>query len=183
MIRLLVAAVALAGFTGHAVASTMPARPVLITPTSIDGAKIGAASRGVYSRRADHRYRDPGTRMTELIWWRGKSRRDVYAAQTRAANGRSLELQYWGSFRTAKGDKPGTTLAAFKRHWPKATIVQAGSLRKPKLKTWNAVIRTGKVLAIFNFDARKRLRGLQLGGATDLAEFTRICAYPPDCRR
>ena len=190
---LVVAAVAAAFFAAQAQASSPPSRVVAVTPTSIDGATFGGAPRGVFATRADARYRDRGFRLTGDLWWRGKATRKtlaakqkIWAAQFLDRNGKIFLIEYWGPFRTEKGDRLGTTLATFRAHWPNAKVVSAAGLGKKRIRAMrgsNAVITTGKVTAIFGFDRAKRLRGVMIGGRRELSNFQKVCVYAPLCRQ
>jgi hypothetical protein len=162
-----------------ALASSPPRRLVAVTPTSIDGTRIGASSRGLYTTKPDYRYRGRTSGLFFLTWWRGRDAARIWAEQMRTATGRTVQLGYWGPLRTPRGDRQGTTLASFQRRWPQARVVRAQNVLRP-IKAWNAIIRSGGTVAVFTFDGRRKLRGLLIAEGDRIQ--TNTCFLPPECR-
>lgn len=107
-----------------AAASVPPSQPLLVTPTSIGGMTTG----GVFSRfllpsKYDHGATSARSGANTTIWWRNA--RSPYAQVSYAMDGSVVFIWYAGPLRTSRGDRTGTPLELFRRHWPQARIVKS----------------------------------------------------------
>lgn len=157
-------------------ASLPPAAPVLVTPNAIDGNVLGGNDAGFVLRiKADVSIpADLSHNVGPALIW--KRHGVIWATLLRStADNRTMDFDYFGRFRTRKGDTNGTPLAVFRSHWPGARVVRSGS-------SWNATIRGSKTE--FGFNRSGKLVGVRLlgpqsmltGGPLPLSE----CFYP-DC--
>ena len=84
------------------------------------------------------------------------------------------ELRFAGLFRTAHGDRRGTPLSTFLRHWRLQGPVVTGVVRNGNLLEYNVVV--GGV--VFAFDGHRRLEAVGL--ASPSVERT-LCVIPAVC--
>lgn len=158
-----------------------PARAVLVSQTSIDGARIGELPVGFWTRiKADYNERSSQTGEQFLLWGAtdADQQRTLWASMTRFMDGSVESMSYFGPLRTAAGDRTGSSLVSFRRHWRRAKTFKSVALAGNGTG-WNAVITSSyhakevadpsrldpqptKVIAIFGFDSRARLRGVEI---------------------
>jgi hypothetical protein len=112
----------------------------------------------------------------ELLWSRSADPKSVWATATlRGASSTTvIELRFAGLFRTRQGDRRGTTLSTFLRHWRLQGPVVTGVSRNGTLLEYNVVV--GAV--VFAFDGRRRLAAVGL--APPSVERT-LCVIPTAC--
>jgi hypothetical protein len=84
------------------------------------------------------------------------------------------QLRFAGLFRTAHGDRRGTTLSTFLRHWRQQGPIVTGVVRAGALREYNVVV--GGV--VFAFNKERRLAAVGLASAP--AERT-LCVIPSAC--
>lgn len=112
----------------------------------------------------------------EMLWSRSADPKTGWATATlRGPSSTTVtELRFAGLFRTAQGDRRGTTLATFLRHWRLLGPVVTGVVRHGNLLEYNVVV--GGV--VFAFDGRRRLAAVGLAAPT--VERT-LCVIPAAC--
>jgi hypothetical protein len=84
------------------------------------------------------------------------------------------ELRFAGLFRTLEGDRRGTTLGTFLKHWRLEGPVVTGVVKNGVLVEYNVVV--GGV--VFAFDEKRTLQAVGL--APTAAERT-LCVIPSAC--
>jgi hypothetical protein len=116
---------------------------------------------------------EPG--KVEMLWSRTTRANDAWAVVrlAGASSTKVTEARFGGSFRTLQGDRRGTGLAAFLKHWPHHGAVTAVSRAGVQVE-WNVVV--GGV--VFAFDMTKRLQAIGLAAKADAQ---RLCAIPAAC--
>lgn len=82
-------------------------------------------------------------------------------------------VRYAGLFHTARGDRPGTSLRVFLRHWPRGHVVTPVKL-SGKTVEYNVAI--GRV--VFAFDASKTLQAVGLSPPDSAST---LCVIPSTC--
>jgi hypothetical protein len=80
--------------------------------------------------------------------------------------GKVFGISYYADFATERGDRPGvTTLAQFRKHWPKAIVFAGVERGYTDAKYWNAVLpASGYGLTTLDAFNDKRLRWVMLFG-------------------
>lgn len=112
----------------------------------------------------------------EMLWSRTTDPKTGWATATlRSPSSTTVtELRFAGLFRTLHGDRRGTTLSTFLRHWRLQGPVVTGVVRDGQLVEYNVVV--GGV--VFAFDAKRRLQAVGLASA----EVERkLCVIPSAC--
>jgi hypothetical protein len=112
----------------------------------------------------------------EMLWSRTTNPKTGWAAATLRSQSSTTvtELRFAGLFRTQYGDRRGTTLATFLRHWRLQGPVVTGVVRDGVLVEYNVVV--GGV--VFAFDAKRRLQAVGLAAA-DVER--KLCVIPSAC--
>jgi hypothetical protein len=112
----------------------------------------------------------------EMLWSRTTDPKTGWATATlRSASSTTVtELRFAGLFRTLHGDRRGTTLSTFLRHWRLQGPVVTGVVRDGRLVEYNVVV--GGV--VFAFDAKRRLQAVGLASA-DVER--KLCVIPSAC--
>ena len=112
----------------------------------------------------------------EMLWSRSADPKTGWATATlRGSSSTTVtELRFAGPFRTARGDRRGTTLSTFLRRWRLQGPVVTGVVRNGTLLEYNVVV--GGV--VFAFDGDRRLAAVGL--ASPSAERT-LCVIPASC--
>jgi hypothetical protein len=158
--------------------SAPPRRSVLVDIRTGTIGPLGVVAKRLSPLQAwgpfDYALDEAGRPMITLVWSRSADPLTAWAVATMPSPTSQLpaNLRFLGSFRTTQGDKPGTSLATFLRHWPAASPVTP-VVRKGKRIEYNVVL--GKL--VFAFDNRKILRGV---GLTRTAPRT-FCVLPLPC--
>jgi hypothetical protein len=112
----------------------------------------------------------------EMLWSRTTDPKTGWATATLHSQSSTTvtELRFAGLFRTLHGDRRGTTLSTFLRHWRLQGPVVTGVVRDGQLVEYNVVV--GGV--VFAFDAKRRLQAVGLASA----EVERkLCVIPSAC--
>jgi hypothetical protein len=112
----------------------------------------------------------------EMLWSRTTDPKTGWATATLRSQSSTTvtELRFAGLFRTLHGDRRGTTLLTFLRHWRLQGPVVTGVVRDGQLVEYNVVV--GGV--VFAFDAKRRLQAVGLASA----EVERkLCVIPSAC--
>jgi hypothetical protein len=112
----------------------------------------------------------------EMLWSRSADPKTGWATATLRGQAATTvtELRYAGLFRTVHGDRRGTSLSTFLRHWRLQGPVVTGVVREGVLLEYNVVV--GGV--VFAFDEDRRLAAVGL--APEAAERT-LCVIPAAC--
>jgi len=112
----------------------------------------------------------------EMLWSRTTDPKTGWATATLRGQSSTTvtELRFAGLFRTLHGDRRGTTLSTFLRHWRLQGPVVTGVVRDGRLVEYNVVV--GGV--VFAFDADRRLQAVGLAAAH--VERT-LCVIPAAC--
>jgi hypothetical protein len=112
----------------------------------------------------------------EMLWSRTTDPKTGWATATlRSASSTTVtELRFAGLFHTLHGDRRGTTLSTFLRHWRLQGPVVTGVVRDGRLVEYNVVV--GGV--VFAFDAKRRLQAVGLASA-DVER--KLCVIPSSC--
>lgn len=112
----------------------------------------------------------------EMLWSRTIDPRTGWATAT--LHGRSsttvTELRFAGLFRTLRGDRRGTTLSTFLRHWRRQGPAVTRVSRSGMLIEYNVVL--GGI--VFGFDAKRRLQAVGLAPAPGRRT---LCVIPSTC--
>jgi hypothetical protein len=105
-----------------------------------------------------------GTSRVEMLWARGVDPKTGWATATLRSQSSTTvtELRFAGLFRTVHGDRRGTTLSTFLRHWRAQGPVVTEVVRAGLLREYNVVV--GGV--VFAFDAQRRLQAVGLASAS-----------------
>jgi hypothetical protein len=157
-------------------ASTPPPRSLLVDVAkgSVGGLSLGQASSAFVRSLGfpDYSGAIESKQSQEMLWSRSTSTRSAWAV-VRLKGTVVEEVRYGGLFRTASGDRQGTSLAAFWRHWmPKRTVHRV--VRDGVTVEYNVLI--GRV--VFAFDRSMKLRAVGLAPAGRGAS---LCAIPYVC--
>jgi len=112
----------------------------------------------------------------EMLWSRTTSPRTGWATATlrSAAEATVTQLRFAGTFRTLAGDRHGTDLATFLRHWRLQGPVVTGVVRNGVLVEYNVVV--GGV--VFAFDQRRKLAAVGLAAPGSERS---LCVIPAAC--
>jgi hypothetical protein len=112
----------------------------------------------------------------EMLWSRTTDPKTGWATATLRSQSSTTvtELRFAGLFRTLHGDRRGTTLSTFLRHWRLQGPVVTGVVRDGRLVEYNVVV--GGV--VFAFGADRRLQAVGLAAAH--VERT-LCVIPAVC--
>ena len=112
----------------------------------------------------------------EMLWSRTTDPRTGWATATLRSQSSTtvIELRFAGLFRTLHGDRRGTTLSTFLRHWRLQGPVVTGVVRDGRLVEYNVVV--GGV--VFAFDAKRRLQAVGLASAK---VERKLCVIPSAC--
>ena len=116
---------------------------------------------------------EPGA--IEMLWSRTTHARDAWAVArlAGASSTKVTQARFGGSFRPTQGDRRGTGLATFLKHWPHHGTVTAVSHAGVQVE-WNVVVAR----VVFAFDMSKRLRAVGLATASDAQH---VCVIPSLC--
>jgi hypothetical protein len=111
-----------------------------------------------------------------MLWSRTTDPKTGWATATLRGPSSSTvtELRFAGLFRTLYGDRRGTTLSTFLRHWRLQGPVVTGVVRDGRLVEYNVVV--GGV--VFAFDAKRRLQAVGLASAK---VERKLCVIPSAC--
>jgi hypothetical protein len=112
----------------------------------------------------------------EMLWSRTSNPKTGWALATlRSPSSEEVtQLRYAGMFRTLQGDRRGTTLATFLKHWRLQGPVVTGVVSNGVLVEYNVVV--GGV--VFAFDQSRILEAVGLApGATERT----LCVIPSAC--
>jgi hypothetical protein len=112
----------------------------------------------------------------EMLWARSINPKTGWATATlRSPSSTTVtELRFAGLFRTLQGDRRGTTLGAFLKHWRLQGPVVTGVVNNGVLVEYNVVV--GDV--VFAFDEKRTLRAVGLASA---ATERTLCVIPSAC--
>lgn len=170
-------ALACTAFAVPAAASTPPPKALLVDVTkgSIGGLVLGRPSAAFVRSLGlpDYSGTIEPQRGQELLWSRSTLPSAAWAVVKLKGSGVVEELRYGGLFRTANGDRPGISLATFRRHSTHVQVVHP-IVRNGITVEYNVIV--GRV--VFAFDASMKLRavGLAPGGRA-----TSLCVIPYVC--
>lgn len=163
-------------------ASTPPPHTFVVDVTkgTVGGLKVQAPASN-YVRRLgipDYIGALESRSKVEMLWSRSADPKSGWATATlRGATSATVtELRFAGLFRTALGDRRGTTLSTFLRHWRLQGPVVTGVVRNGNLLEYNVVV--GGI--VFAFDGKRRLEAVGL--APPSVERT-LCVIPAACVR
>jgi hypothetical protein len=114
--------------------------------------------------------------QVEMLWSRSADPKTGWATATLRSQSSTTvtELRFAGLFRTVHGDRRGTSLSTFLRHWRLQGPVVTGVVRDGALLEYNVVV--GGV--VFAFDEHRRLAAVGL--APEAAE-RKLCVIPAAC--
>jgi hypothetical protein len=161
-------------------ASTPPPHTFVVDVTkgTVGGLKVRAPA-SAYVRRLgipDYIGALESRSKVEMLWSRSADPKAGWATATlRGASSTTVtELRFAGLFRTLHGDRRGTTLSTFLRHWRLQGPVVTGVVRNGNLLEYNVVV--GGI--VFAFDGRRRLEAVGL--APPAVERT-LCVIPAAC--
>lgn len=112
----------------------------------------------------------------EMLWSRTTNPKTGWATATLKGPASTIvtQLRYAGMFRTLQGDKRGTTLSTFLRHWRLQGPVVTGVVNDGILVEYNVVV--GGV--VFAFDQKRILEAVGLAPA---ATERSLCVMPSAC--
>jgi hypothetical protein len=112
----------------------------------------------------------------EMLWARSTNPKTGWATATlRSSTSTTVtELRFAGLFRTLQGDRRGTTLGEFLKHWRLQGPVLTGVVNNGVLVEYNVVV--GGV--VFAFDEKRTLRAVGLAAA---ATERTLCVIPSAC--
>jgi hypothetical protein len=112
----------------------------------------------------------------EMLWARTSNPKTGWATATlrSPSSGMVIQLRFAGLFRTLQGDRRGTTLGTFLRHWRLQGPVVTGVVNDGVLVEYNVVV--GGV--VFAFDQQ---RTLQAVGLAEAATERSLCVIPSAC--
>jgi len=160
--------------------STPPPKALVIDVAngSVGGLKIKAPA-AAYVRRLgipDYIGSLESRSKIEMLWSRTTDPKTGWATATlRSPSSTTVtELRFAGLFRTLHGDRRGTTLSTFLRHWRLQGPVVTGVVRDGQLVEYNVVV--GGV--VFAFDAKRRLQAVGLASAQ---VERKLCVIPSAC--
>jgi hypothetical protein len=161
-------------------ASTPPPHTLVVDVTTgtVGGLKVQAPA-SAYVRRLgipDFIGALESRTKVEMLWSRTADSKSGWATATLGGSSSTTvtELRFAGLFRTAHGDRRGTTLSTFLRHWRLQGPVVTGVVRNGNLLEYNVVV--GGV--VFAFDGHRRLEAVGL--ASPPVERT-LCVIPAVC--
>src|SRR3954470_17907961 len=162
--------------------STPPPRTFLINVSngSVGGLKLQAPA-STYVRKLgipDFIGQIETSSKVEMLWSRSANPATGWATATLKGPSSTTvtQLRFAGLFRTLQGDRRGTSLATFLRHWRLQGPVVTGVVHDGVLVEYNVVV--GGV--VFAFDNRRILRAVGLAPAPN--ERT-LCVIPSACVR
>jgi len=160
--------------------STPPPKALLIDigKGSIGGLKLHAPASS-YVRRLgipDYIGTLESKSRIEMLWARSSNPKTGWATATlRSPSSATVtELRFAGLFRTLEGDRRGTTLGTFLKHWRLEGPVVTGVVKNGVLVEYNVVV--GGV--VFAFDEKRTLQAVGL--AATATERT-LCVIPSAC--
>ena len=112
----------------------------------------------------------------EMLWARTTNPKTGWATATlRSPSSPTVtELRFAGLFRTLQGDRRGTTLATFLKHWRLQGPVVTGVVRDGVLVEYNVVV--GGI--VFAFDAKRVLAAV---GLAPTGRERTLCVIPSAC--
>ena len=112
----------------------------------------------------------------EMLWARTSSPKTGWATATLRSSSSStvIQLRFAGLFRTLQGDRRGTSLGTFLRHWRLQGPVVTGVVNDGVLVEYNVVV--GGV--VFAFDQNRTLQAVGLAAA---ATERNLCVIPSAC--
>ena len=159
--------------------STPPAQPFLIDPAhgSIAGLKLHAPAAAYVKKLGIPDYIGPlESSKVEMLWTRTVSPKSGWATATlrSAASTTVDQLRFAGLFKTTRGDKHGTALGTFLRHWQLSGPVVTGVVANGQLVEYNVVV--GGV--VFAFDQHRILAAVGLAPASTERS---LCVIPAAC--
>jgi len=168
----------LAALTGHLSTPPPHAFAVDVSKGTVGGLKVQAPA-SAYVRRLgipDYIGTLEGRSKVEMLWSRSADPKTGWATATLHGSPSTTvtELRFAGLFRTVHGDRRGTSLATFLRHWRLQGPVVTGIVRNGALLEYNVVVGT----VVFAFDENRRLAAVGL--ATPAVERT-LCVIPSAC--
>ncbi len=116
---------------------------------------------------------EPG--KIEMLWSRTTHSSDAWAVARLSgpSSTKVIEARFGGGFKTSKGDRRGTGLTLFLKHWPDHGTVVPVSHNGVQVE-WNVMV--GNV--VFAFDMTRRLQAIGLAAPADAPH---LCAIPSVC--
>jgi hypothetical protein len=160
--------------------STPPSRALVIDVAkgSVGGLRIDAPA-SAYVRRLgipDYIGSLESRSKIEMLWSRTIDPKSGWATATLGSpsSTKVTELRFAGLFRTPHGDRRGTSLSTFLRHWRLEGPVVTGVLHNARLVEYNVVV--GGV--VFAFDTSRHLQAVGLASAK---VERKLCVIPAAC--
>jgi hypothetical protein len=147
-------------------ASTPPPKALLVDVAkgTLGGLALGQPAAAFIRNFGLPDYSGPieSPRTQEMLWTRSTSTKTAWAIVTlRGSAAQAVDtVRFGGLFRTAQGDRPGVSLAAFQRRWAAAKRVTV-IVRKGIAVEYNVTV--GRI--VFAFDKGKTLRAVGLAPA------------------
>jgi len=170
----------IAALAGHASTPPPHAFVVDVVKGTVGGLEVQAPASTYVHRLGipDYVGALEGRSKVEMLWSHSAEPKTGWAAATLRSQSSTTvtELRFAGLFRTAHGDRRGTSLSVFLRHWRLEGPVVTGIVRGGSLLEYNVVV--GRV--VFAFDGQRRLEAVGL--APEAAERT-LCVIPSACVR
>jgi hypothetical protein len=176
----LVGAYASLAAPGPVWASTPPSRALAIDVVkgTVGGLELKAPASAYVRRLGIPDYIGPleGRSEVEMLWSRSADPKTGWATATLTSQASTTvaQLRFAGLFRTVHGDRRGTTLSAFLRHWRAQGPVVTSVLRAGSLREYNVVV--GGV--VFAFDAHRRLQAV---GLASPSSEPKLCVILSSC--
>jgi hypothetical protein len=171
-------AVALAATSQCAVASSQPKTSfeIDVADARLAGLQLGAPSSRFVALWGFPDY--SGTlqpKMAEMLWSHTTQVSDAWAVlNLKSTSSTAVELvRFAGLFHTTRGDRRGTSLATFLRHWPRGHVVTPVEL-KGQIVEYNVAI--GRV--VFGFSTKRTLEAVALSPADSAPK---LCVIPMTC--
>jgi hypothetical protein len=173
-----VVAVAVAAAPQLAVASPQPKTSMTIdvADATVEGLHLGSESSKFVALWGFPDYSgtlQPG--VSEMLWSHTAQVSDAWAVLNLKSPSSTtvVLLRYAGLFHTSRGDRRGTSLTTFLRHWPRGHVVTPVKL-KGKIVEYNVAI--GRV--VFAFNTAKVLEAVGLSPADSAPG---LCVIPSTC--
>ena len=175
---LLMVAVGFAAAPPLAVASNQPKQSMAIdvADATLAGLALGAPSAKFVALWGFPDY--SGTlqpKLAQMLWSHTTQVSDAWAVlNLKSTNSTTVVLvRFAGFFHTSRGDRRGTSLATFLRHWPRGHVVTPVRLNG-KIVEYNVAI--GRV--VFGFTTKKVLEAVGLSPADSAPT---LCVIPSTC--
>lgn len=172
------AAVGCAASAATVAASTPPPKALLVDPAhgSVGGLELGQPASTYVQALGLPDYSGPveSPRTQEMLWTLTPAPTTAWAILTLTSRAVAVEFRFGGRFRTANGDKPGTSLKTFELHWKKPAGIVYPVVRNGVTVEYNVAV--GRV--VFAFDKRMKLQAV---GLSPDAVGARRCLIPDVC--